>query len=111
MTKAELKSAKEKYFQKSKLIREITSEKLIKETEEEQEKRIKHLLKPENYGDFFDYYFGIGNKLLSLGDAKTPQFHIKDYISTYNNPYIKQMRKSFVERENHCNLMLEMSLI
>ncbi|MFV0231809.1 hypothetical protein OBK30_01940 [Empedobacter falsenii] len=95
MTKAELKAAKEKYFQKSKLIREITSEKLIKETEEEQEKRIKHLLKPNNYGEFFDYYFGIGNELLSLGDAKTPQFHIKDYISTYNNPYIKQMRKKF----------------
>ena len=32
MTKSELKAAKEKYFQKSKLIREITSEKLIKET-------------------------------------------------------------------------------
>lgn len=95
MTKTELKEAKEKYFSNSKLIREITSAKLVKETEQEQEERIKRLLKPENYGEYFDYYFGLGNTALSLGDAKTPKFHINDYIKVYHDPFIRQMRKKF----------------
>ena len=48
MTKTELKEAKERYFAKSKMIRELTYEAIQKETADEQEARIKRLLKPEN---------------------------------------------------------------
>ena len=94
MTKTELKEAKERYFAKSKMIRELTYEAIEKETTDEQEARIKRLLKPENYGEFFDYYFGLDSGL-PLGDAKTPKFHIDDYIRLYKDPFIRQFRKKF----------------
>ncbi|WP_312357258.1 hypothetical protein [Sphingobacterium multivorum] len=94
MTQSEYKIALEKYRAKSKFIRELTYQNIVKETAEEQEERIKHLLLPENYGKFFDYYFGIGCSI-ALADAKTPRFHIEDYIKLYNDPFIKQMRKKF----------------
>ncbi|MDM1070881.1 hypothetical protein HX001_00075 [Empedobacter brevis] len=94
MTKSELKEAREKYFQNSKRIKEITSNGLIQETSEQQEKRIKHLLKPENYLEFFDYYFGIDSGL-SLADAPCAQFHLDSYLEVFNNPFIKQQRRWF----------------
>lgn len=94
MTATEYKKALERFKMKSKMIKEMTLNSIIKETATEQEERIKHLLKPENYGEFFDYYFGL-NSGLSLGDAKTPRFHIEDYIKLYKDPFILQMRKKF----------------
>lgn len=94
MTQQQYKEAKEKYLAKSKLIKELTYDSLVKETPEQQEERIKRLLLPENYGDFFDYYFG-KDCSIALADAKTPRFHIEDYIRTYNDPYIRQLRKKF----------------
>lgn len=94
MTKTELKEAKERYAMTSKMIKEMTLNSLQKESTSEQETRIKRLLKPQNYGDFFDYYFGADSGM-ALGDAKTPQFHIKDYKKLYNDQYIRQMRKKF----------------
>jgi predicted GIY-YIG superfamily endonuclease len=61
MTKTELKEAKEKYFQKSKMIQLLSYNSLFKETAEQQEQRIKRLLKPENYLEFFEYYFGVNS--------------------------------------------------
>lgn len=94
MTATEFKLAKERFRAKSKMIKEMTLSSIVKETADEQEERIKHLLKPENYGDFFDYYFGYKSNL-ALGDAKTPKFHIDDYVKLYNDPFIRQMRKKF----------------
>ena len=86
MTKTELKEAKERYFAKSKMIRELTYEAIQKETADEQEARIKHLLKPENYGEFFDYYFGLDSGL-PLGDAKTPISHWRLYSFVQGSVY------------------------
>lgn len=94
MTKTELKEAQERYERNSKLIKELTYASLIKETTAEQEARIKHLLKPQNYGEYFDYYFGIHSGL-PLGDAPTPRFHVNDYVRAYNDPFIRQLRKKF----------------
>lgn len=94
MTKTDLKEAKERYFQNSKMIKALSFASLTKETTDEQEARIKRLLKPENYGEFFDYYFGI-NSGLPLADAPTPKFHVNDYVKLYNDPFIRQMRKKF----------------
>ncbi|MGJ1513774.1 hypothetical protein ACR79N_02210 [Sphingobacterium siyangense] len=94
MTQSEYKAALEKYRAKSKFIRELTYQTLVKETAEEQEERIKHLLMPEHYGKFFDYYFGIGCST-ALADARTPRFHIDDYNRLYHDPYIRQIRKKF----------------
>ena len=94
MTATEYKKALERFKEKSKMIKEMTLNSIVKETADEQEERIKYLLKPENYGEFFDYYFGYKSNL-ALGDAKTPKFHIEDYIALYKDPFIRQMRKKF----------------
>ena len=94
MTKTELKEAKERYFELSKMIRLATYESLVKETADEQEARIKHLLKPENYIEYFDYYYGI-NSGLPLADAPSSSFHLESYIKVYNDPFIRQLRRWF----------------
>ena len=94
MTKTELKEAKERYFELSKMIRLATYESLVKETADEQEARIKHLLKPENYIEYFDYYYGI-NSGLPLADAPSSSFHQESYIKVFNDPFIRQFRRWF----------------
>lgn len=94
MTKTELKEAREKYFALSKHIKSLTASSLIKETTAEQEKRIKHLLKPENYVEFFDFYFGI-NSGLGFADAPSSWFHQESYMRVFKNPKINQQRRWF----------------
>lgn len=94
MTKTELKLAKEKYFRLSKHIQTLSAASLIKETTEEQEKRIKHLLKPENYVEFFDFYFGI-NSGQDFADAPSSWFHQETYERVFKNPKIIQQRRWF----------------
>lgn len=94
MTKTELKLAKERYFQLSKHIKNLSAASLIKETTAEQEKRIKHLLKPENYVEFFDFYFGI-NSGQDFADAPSSWFHQESYESLFANPLIIQQRRFY----------------
>lgn len=91
MTKTELKEAKERYFLNSKMIKELTFQTLTKESEEQQQARIKKLLKPENYNDFFDYYFGV-NSGLPLADAPCAEFHQESYSKVFHDRYIRQLR-------------------
>lgn len=94
MTNAELKEAKEKYARLSKYIKVTTYQSLVKETAQDQEWRIKRLLKPENYLDFFDYYYGV-NSGLALADAPSAKFHLKSYLEVFHNRLIKQQRRWF----------------
>ena len=94
MTKTELKEATERYYRQSKMIQLLSSASLIKETTEQQEKRIKHLLKPENYLEYFEYYYGI-NSGLALADAPCAKFHLDSYLKVFHNPLIKQQRRFF----------------
>jgi hypothetical protein len=94
MTKTELKLAIEKYDLLSKKIAKMSADNLIKETTEQQEKRIKHLLKPENYVEYFDHYFGI-NSGQDFADAPSSWFHQKSYQAVFNNPLIIQQRRWF----------------
>lgn len=94
MTNAELKEAKENYARLSKHIREASYQSIIKETSQQQEDRIKRLLKPENYLEFFEWYYGV-NSGLALADAPCGQFHLKSYIEVFKNPLIKQQRRWF----------------
>lgn len=91
MTKTELKEAKERYFANSKHIKVVTYNSLIKETTEEQEKRIKMLLKPENYALFFDYYFGNGSNM-GIADDMSSKYHVKLYTELFKMPIINQLR-------------------
>ena len=94
MTKTELKIALEEFNRRCKFIKEATYEGLFKETSAEQEARIKMLLQPENYTQFFDYYFGM-NTPIPLADAPCASFHQTSYEKAFYNPWIVQFRKWF----------------
>lgn len=94
MTKQELKEVKERYDRLSREIATISAQSLVKETTEQQEKRIADLLKPDNYVKFFDYYFGIESGL-PLADAPSSKFHQASYLKVYNDEFIRQFRRWF----------------
>ncbi|MEM8506227.1 MAG: hypothetical protein AAF717_00295 [Bacteroidota bacterium] len=96
MTKTELETAKANFAARSKFIREATLDVLTakRETGEEQEKRIKRLLKPQNYTLFFDYYFGV-NTATPLADAPCADFHQSSYMRVWKDPFIVQFRRWF----------------
>lgn len=92
MNKTDLKIARERYQAQSKLIQTLTYENLVKESADEQKKRVARLLKPENYIDFFDYYFGIDSGL-PLADSKSAEFHQSSYEKVFKDRFIVQLRK------------------
>ncbi|MFK7004591.1 hypothetical protein BWK63_09635 [Flavobacterium covae] len=94
MTKTELKEAKERYFMLSKMIQEATYKSLEKENEDQQKERVKRLLQPENYVEFFDYYFGV-NSGLPLADAPSSKFHQSSYEDVFYDRKIRQFRMWF----------------
>lgn len=94
MTERELKEAKERYFQQSKYIKAMTYQSLVKETTAEQEARIKRHLQPENYLEYFDWYFGKDSGM-ALADAPCAKFHLTSYLEVFKNPLIKQQRRFF----------------
>lgn len=94
MNKTELKDAKERYFMLSKMVSTLTAKSLIKETEDEQSERVNHLLKPKNYVEFFDYYFGV-NSGLPLADAPSAKFHQTSYEKVFKDRKIRQFREWF----------------
>lgn len=94
ISKTDLKTAIENYDLLSKKIAKLTAANLISETTEQQEKRIKHLLKPENYVEYFDYYFGV-NSGQDFADAPSSWFHQKSYERVFKNPKIIQQRRWF----------------
>lgn len=94
MTKTELKEAKERYFTLSKMIQTLTYQSLESETTDQQQDRIKRLLKPENYIEFFDYYFGVHSGL-PLADAPSSKFHQSSYEKVFNDNKIRQFRQWF----------------
>lgn len=94
MTKTELKEAKERYFILSKMIKDSTSKSLENETVDQQLERKKRLLLPENYVEFFDYYFGV-NSGMPLADAPSSKFHQASYDKVFQDNKIRQFRQWF----------------
>jgi hypothetical protein len=87
MTSKQKQTLLERYKAKTAAINASTIDTIIAETPEEQERRIKYLLKPENYGKFFEYYFGKASDL-PLADCPSAWFHIDIYKALYENAFI-----------------------
>jgi hypothetical protein len=105
MTKKEYKDLLERYKAHSLAINRSTIESITKETPEAQEKRIKFLLKPENYGLFFNHYFGKGTPI-PLADSDCAWFHIDVYKDLYYNQFITLFNLIFRggAKSTHANL-------
>jgi len=86
MTKTEYKELLERFKERTRFINKATLDDLIEETPEEQEARVKRLLKPENYGEFFNYYFGKGTPI-PMADCDCAWYHNAIYKDLYNYPF------------------------
>jgi len=87
MTKKEYKELLDRFREKTAFINKATIDNIIEETPEQQEVRIKMLLKPENYGQFFNYYFGKGTTI-PMADCDCAWYHTSIYKDLYNNNFI-----------------------
>lgn len=87
MTKKEYEELLKRFREKSDFINKATIETIIKETPEEQEARIKMLLEPDNYGLFFNYYFGKETPV-PMADCDCAWYHTAIYKDLYYESYI-----------------------
>lgn len=105
MTKKEFNDLLERFKIKSLQISQATIGSIIKETSEAQEKRIKQLLKPENYGRFFNYYFGKDTPI-PLADSDCAWFHNDVYKDLYSQKFLTLFNIIFRggAKSTHANL-------
>ncbi len=91
MTSREIKDAWDDYKRRSEFIKKATVQTIITETSTQREERIKFLLKPRNYGLFFNYYFG-KDCAIPMADSDCAKFHIDSYVQLYEMNVINQFR-------------------
>ncbi len=105
MTKKEYKDLLERYKTRSLEINKSTIESITEESPQAQESRIKMLLKPKNYGQFFNYYFGKDTPI-PLADSDCAWFHNAVYRDLYYNQYITLFNLIFRggAKSTHANL-------
>src|SRR5664280_716330 len=94
MNKKEFLQAAEHFKEYSAFVKRATAESIIGEGSEEQGKRIAHLLKPENYKEFFDFYLGKDTPI-PLADSPCAWYHLETYKEIYRKPFITQFRIVF----------------
>ena len=82
-----MKELVERYKERSRVINKSTIDSIIEESPEVQEKRVKMLLKPENYGLLFNYYFGKETPI-PLADCDCAWFHTDAYKELYYKQFI-----------------------
>ena len=91
MKASSIKDAEKKYKEQLHKIRQLTADTIVSESPEEQQQRIAELLRPKNYGVFWNYYFGAsagGN----LGSSPCASFHKKTYFRLHKEEHIVQFR-------------------
>jgi len=105
MTKRELKDLLDRYKIRSLEINKSTIESITEESATSQEARIKMLLKPDNYGLFFNYYFGKDTPI-PLADSDCAWYHNAVYKELYYNHYITLFNIIFRggAKSTHANL-------
>lgn len=87
MTKNEIKDLNDRFKQRTEFINKATIGSIIEETPEQQEARIKHLLRPENYGEMFNYYFGKDTPI-PMADSDCAWYHNSIYKDLYYQDFI-----------------------
>lgn len=86
LTTKQLRELNERYQTKSDFIKRATVDTIQKESSAEQETRIKHLLKPQNYGEMFSYYFGKDTPI-PMADCECAWYHTTIYRDLYDNAF------------------------
>ena len=94
MNKNELKQALADFKEYSQFVKRATAEAVVGESPQEKDDRIAYLLKPCNYGMFFNYYLGKDTPI-PLADSDCARYHIDSYKEIYQKKFITQFRIIF----------------
>jgi len=105
LSKKELAELYERFRERSAYIAHATVDSIIRETDDDKEKRINHLLKPDNYNQFFNYYFGKDTPI-PMADSDCAWYHTAIYKDLYDNNYITLFNLIFRggAKSTHANL-------
>ena len=105
MTKKEIAELEKRFLERSQFIYKATLETLARETAEQQEARIKRLLKPENYAEFFNWYFGKDTPV-PMADCDCAWYHSAVYRKLHDNAFITLFNLIFRggAKSTHANL-------
>lgn len=87
LSKKDLQTLLDRYQQRTASIKAASADNLVHESDDQRERRIRRLLRPENYADFFDYYFGPGSSI-PLSDHPSAKFHVDIYRDLYHKDFI-----------------------
>jgi len=111
MTKKEYRELLERYKLRTAEIGRSTIDNIVGETSQAQEIRIARLLKPENYGELFNYYFGKDTPI-PLADSDCAWFHNAVYRDLYNEPFMTLFNLIFRggAKSTHANLGYPLAL-
>ena len=86
LTKKELQELRDRFEEQSRFIARATIDTIKKETDSEREARVKRLLKPENYNEMFNYYFGKDTPI-PMADCNCAWYHTDIYLDLYHNQF------------------------
>lgn len=105
LTKSQIADLTERFRERSAFIARATVESIVKETDDQKEKRIAALLKPESYSQMFGYYFGKDTPI-PMADCDCAWYHSAIYNDLYNNNFITLFNLIFRggAKSTHANL-------
>ncbi len=105
ISKRELAELYERFRERSAFIARATVDSIIRETADEKEQRITSLLKPENYNQLFNYYFGKDTPI-PMADCECAWYHRAIYNDLYHNAYVTLFNLIFRggAKSTHANL-------
>lgn len=105
LTKKEIHDLTERFRERSEFIARASIDTLRRETDDERERRIKRLLKPENYGELFNYYFGKDTPV-PMADCDCAWYHKAIYKDLYYNSFITLFNMIFRggAKSTHANM-------
>jgi hypothetical protein len=87
LSKQQLRELHDRWLEKSDFIKRATIDTIRKETAAEQENRVKFLMKPENYGAMFNYYFG-KDTFIPMADCDCAWYHNAIYKDLFYNEFL-----------------------
>lgn len=105
LSKRDIIELNNRFRERSQFIARATIDTIIQETDNERQRRIERLLKPANYNQFFNYYFG-KDTAIPLADCNCAWYHTDIYKELYKNDFITLFNLVFRggAKSTHANL-------
>ena len=111
LSKKQLKDLHLRFSDETRRIRNATIDSIVEESHDCKMERIQRLLLPDNYGEFFSYYFGAGSDI-PMADCACAWYHTAIYKEIYDNAFITVFNLIFRggAKSTHANMGYPLAL-